>query len=217
MKKSFITAITTVLALCGVLVPTLVIAHAEEDTSVTTQTTSETLQTRLEKKKAELQVRLDEAQKERIKTRCSAAQDKVGTVSQIASSRSTAREQAYSRLVEKLEALVAKLKAKQIDTTTLEAQINELKAKITTFNTHMTAYKQALQDVKDVDCSADQEAFQAALLAARTARQVVVDDALAIRVYVNDPIKKTIQTIREQLKAAETTTEPASTTTEGSN
>ena len=53
------------------------------------------------------------------------------------------------------------LKAKGVDTTTLESQITELKAKITTYSTDLAAYKQSLTDLKAVDCKTDPDAFQA--------------------------------------------------------
>jgi chromosome segregation ATPase len=193
-----------------------VLAHGDGETQTTSQAAT-TLEARLEKKKTELQVRLDSVQQERIKTRCTAAQAKIKVVSGVASTRSDIRDKAYATLLTKLETLTAKLKAKQIDTSVLETQLTELEGKIDAFKDHLSAYTQALQDLQDMDCAADPDAFQAALQGARTERDTAVDEALEIREYVNNTIKETIKSIRQQLSTAESSGNQSSESTDTVN
>jgi hypothetical protein len=190
---------------------------AEQNTDTTTTTQKEALREKLEKKKAELSIKLDEAEKQRIASRCSSAQGKVKSLSENVSGRVKVRQQAYLKLVEKLEALVPKLQAQGVDTAALESQIDVLKEKIAKFDADLALYRDGISDLKDVDCTTDPEAFQAALQAARTLRDALVDDALDIRNYVNNTIKETIKTIRQQLSAQESTTAEPSTAPDATN
>ncbi|MCW1907861.1 MAG: hypothetical protein KIH63_000790 [Candidatus Saccharibacteria bacterium] len=225
MRKRLSLIICSISVLATFAAVPVVVAETttEQSTDTTTATQKEALRERLEKKKAELSIKLGEAEKQRITSRCSSAQGKVKSLSENVSGRGTVRQQAYAKLVEKLEALVPKLQAKGVDTATLETQISSLKEKIAKFDADLSLYRDSITDLKEVDCTTDPEAFQAALQAARTLRDALVDDALDIRTYVNNTIKETIKSIRQQLSAQESTTsEPttapnATNQTEGTN
>ncbi len=214
--------------LVPVLVAPLLVAgtvHADEDPmqndeqTVTTQnetTTSSriktgneglTMQQRVDRHKAAAKIRLATGEKIRIQGRCKAAQGKVGEVKGRLPNVQMRRDRAYANLVSHLESLTAKVKAKGVDTTTLETQITELKAKITTFQTDMAKYQEAAGDLAAMDCAADPEAFKASLEAARTLRAQLFTDAKAIRAYVADSIKPTLKTIRQQLETAAANTD----------
>jgi hypothetical protein len=81
-----------------------------------------------------------------------------------------------------------------------------LQAKITVFNTDLTTYKQALSDLKLVDCATDPAAFQAALLTARASHDTLVKDSGDIKTYVQGTVKPTLTAIKTTLEASEKTT-----------
>lgn len=187
-------------------------AEAEDTTTATTQTrettstdsTTETeneVEARIEKHKSELKTKLTTAKQNSIKSKCKASQGKVSSISGRIKGLETSRTQVYKNLTTRLTTLSQKLKDKGVDTTDLNAQIAELSTKIDTFNTDLTAYKQAVSDLETVDCVSDPTAFQASLEAARTARTKTADDAKAVRAYLNDTIKPTLKTIRQTLES----------------
>jgi len=180
----------------------------EHDTTTTQPSTTEghkttTMKERVEKLKADLKIKLTTVEQDRLKQRCKAAQAVVATLNTRFGKSVTTRSNAYDNLVRHLTDIIAKLKAKNVDTTKLEQEKTTLEAKISTYKADLAKYKEALSDLKDVDCVADPTAFKAALESARTAHQALVADTAAIKSYVVDTIKVTLHDIRAQLAAKE--------------
>ena len=156
---------------------------------------------RLEALKSSLKVKLDEVTKKKIILKCKPAQTIVEGAEKADTVIGEKRRTAYSNIASKMDALVVKLKANNIDTTELEGVIATLKEKIATFTTDMSAYQQALTDLRTLDCATDPTAFQAALTSTRSAREKVRADALAIRDYVKTTLKPALETIKTKLEA----------------
>ena len=160
---------------------------------------------RLTKLKGDLKINLTATQQEHIKTRCKPAQGIVKSVGDKVDTGVTNRSQAYVALTDKLTSLVAKLQAKNVDTTAFQSEITVLQTKIASFTTDLTAYRQTLSDLKGVDCVTDPAAFQGALTASRTAHDKLITDVANIKAYVSGTIKPTLQAIRTVLEAQEKT------------
>lgn len=94
-----------------------------------------------------------------------------------------------------------KLKAKNVDTTTYDSQVAELKTMVTTYETDLAKYKEAVSDLQELDCTSNPDGFKAALEAARTALGKVNTDGQAIKSYLSKTIKPTLKTIHDQLAA----------------
>lgn len=169
------------------------------------KTDSKKLLERLSTRKTELKIKLSKVEEERIKVKCKIAQ--TGSVSSLSGrikGIETSRNEVHTNLLDHLTKLVAKLKAKDVDTTKLEAEIVELKAKIATFKADLAKYRQAVIDLKAMDCVSDPSAFKASLESARALRETVIKDATAIKTYVKETIKPTLQEIKAALEAKET-------------
>lgn len=191
----------------------IVFAHAgETHTTVAQQETTtrppdnttdpaKALQERLEKRKAELKIRLSAAEKTKIQTKCKASQGVVSSVKGRVKGIETSRSQVYANITTRLTDLSEKLKNKGVDTAGLDAAIAELKKKIETFNTDFSVYKQAVSDLADMDCNIDPDGFKASLQISRTAQETASKDAKEVRAHVNDTIKPLLKTIRTALEA----------------
>lgn len=173
-----------------------------------------TLQQRIEKYKAESRANkvtaTTAAEKARLQTKCKASQGRVSSLKGRITGIDTSRTQVYTNLLNRLNTLDDKLEAKQVDTTTYDQQVAELTTKIETYRTTLATYKEAVSDLAELDCTADPEAFKAALATARTTRAELIADGKAVHTYLKDTLKPTLQAIRAQLA---TTTKQ--TTTEG--
>ena len=180
------------------------------------QVSKEGRKKRLESYKLGFKTKLDEPSKKRIGERCVAAQSAVDKVSTRQETAVKGRSQAYSNIVERLQKLVESLKLKNIDTAELESQIVILETKIEAFNTTYAAYKTAVSDTAKTDCKADVVAFKAALEKSRSDQKLVVVAAQAVRSYVKDSIKPTLQNIKQQLQAAKPVTAPDASGTDSS-
>ena len=175
------------------------------------------LLTRLAKQKTDLKIKLTDAETSKLKLKCQPAQTVVKTVETRVNTNVETRTKAYQDANDKLTAIIAKLQSKGIDVTELKSELTVLQGKITVFNTDLTAAKQAMSDVRNVDCLSDPTAFEAALQTARTARDKVIKDASDIKTYVSSTIKPTLEKIRQQLAAQEKPTSTNTSQPGGSN
>ncbi len=169
----------------------------EEDTTKTDYQTK--LKERLAARKAALKTRLTKAEDARVKLRCKASQESIKVISTKAKEVKVTREDVYSKIDTKLTALSAALKKHSVDTTELDAEIIELEAKIATFKTDMASLRQAASDVSNMDCTADPSGFKASLDTLRTARETLSKDSIAIRSYIKDTIKPTLETLKKSV------------------
>lgn len=154
------------------------------------------LQERLTKRKQELKTKLTKAQEARVKARCKAAQGIISKVSAHAKQADTSRAEVYSKIVERLTSLSTKLKDAGKDTTDLDKEIADLQTKIDTFNTDMTQLRQAAADLSNMDCSSDPSSFKASLESVRSSRESVAKDSQAIRTYLTETVKTTLNTLK---------------------
>ena len=224
MKKYF-----RVLLVLGLCLPVMVYASAAAEngssgtttTPKTTDTTSKTATTptnttatddsqaraqRLADRKTELKTKLSSTEQKHLKTVCKAAQGKASSISDQGKNLGATRDKIYATIIDKLNALVTKLKAKSVDTTELQTEITNLQGQITAFNSDAATYQQDISDLVAMDCGTDPTAFQATLDATRSAREKLLQDGTGIKAYVTSTIKPTLQKIHDQLAQTETTT-----------
>lgn len=214
MKRFFALGLVILFAL-PILTTTFAFAIEDENEAETT-TTSQTaadekekddsgddsMRDRWERYKKDYKVSLNFVDKLRIKNRCKGAQN--GQISRVRgrfNGIQTSRSKVHANVLKQLENVATKLKAAGLDTTELEASIATLKTKIDTFNTDLAAYKQALSDLAEIDCTTEPEGFKASLEAARASLDKVKADAKDIRAYVKDTIKPQLVKLRTQIEA----------------
>jgi hypothetical protein len=186
--------------------------QSEEDTT----TKREELEARLEERKAALNTRLTFARQARIKNFCKASQGKLSSIGGRIKGLETSRAQVYENLLSRLTRLSEKLKTHDVDTAEFDAQITELTVMIETFNTNLESYKQAVDDLANMDCATDTEGFQASLEAARTERAETAESSKAIRTFLSDTVKPTLKELRQQFADnADSTNQTENNETEG--
>jgi hypothetical protein len=172
------------------------VAHAVTTTTTTTETvTTETTTQRIGKYKLTLKVQPTAAEQIKIKANCKAAQVKGRILSTQINQKVVLRSAAYVSVTGKIDSLITDLKAANIDTAKLQTERDALQKLITTYGTDLKAYQENITDMNAVDCITDPVGFKAALETARTSQATVLKDIIAIRTYVNDTIKPTLQDI----------------------
>lgn len=212
-------ALGSMLVLAGGLVvmqPQRTAAHGDTPQATSSSPTASTEQKPLtEEQKAQIKSRVEKykaqagvvnrAAEARLKLRCNVAQTVTKNVRVKALTLRDNRTKAYKNIADKLAHTVTKLKEKQIDTTKLEEQIATLNTKIAAFTTAAEAYKQAIDDMADMECTTDPGGFKAALDQARTAQRTMHTLATEIRTYVSNAIKPTLVQLRAELAKQSTT------------
>ena len=179
-------------------------SSTQSSAETTTLSTEEkqALTQRLTQRKDALKTKLAAAEQQRIQTKCKNAQGVIAPLANGIETAHTKREEVYGGVIARLATLVGKLKAQNVDTTKLQSEIDALKTQYTQYQTDMTAYKQAVTDLKSMDCVSDPAGFKASLDAARTALAKVQTDAAGIKTYVKETVKPTLQSLRTQLESS---------------
>ncbi len=155
---------------------------------------------RLDGLKANFKTKLDDNAKKRITLKCKLSQTVVVTAETSDKGNGTKRLNAYKGITENLQKLIDRLKANGKDATALEATQTALLAKIATFKTDFTAYRQTLSDLHTLDCGADPTAFQAALVQVRSQREALRVEAAALRTYINGTVKTALVALKATLE-----------------
>jgi len=143
--------------------------------------------------------RLTEVESKRITKVCAAAQRKVVILADKTKTTTQARKDTYNNVGAKLDTIVEKLQSANVDTTDLEATIDEAKAQIVQLGQLLDGYLVMLDDLATIKCEDDPEGFKAALVLVRQQRQSIVAQAQSLREYVNVNIKTVLKDIRSQL------------------
>jgi len=179
---------------------TVATTESEDTTNKTTER-----QARLETLKTTFKSKIDDATKKRVALKCKPAQALVGAADKVDKANIIPRQSSYKKIVEKVQKLIDRLKADGKDTAAIEAALTTLSQKIDAFNADVTAYQQTISDLKELDCTADPAAFQAALLEARTQRETARTAAIDIRTFINSTLKTALQAVKTSLKTTKTT------------
>ena len=196
----------------GTPTTTTTTSETEEETETEAEKTQR--ETRIKTLRETQKVKLSVTEKKKIQEKCKAGQGKVSSVKGKIKGIETSRTQVHKNLMNRMNKLVEKLKAKGVDTTALEADIAVLQTKIDLFNTDLATYKQSVADLAIMDCKTDPEGFKAALATARTNLEKVRTDAKEVHNYLKDTIKPLLKTLRDKVEGS-ATSEPETNNEQG--
>lgn len=214
MNRFIKALIILVLVPVAIITPMFLVQTMALDAQVSAQQTN--LQQRVEQYKAKLQAPPSQADLNKLKLRCSVAQDRLKGLNTRVGTVQEKRIAAYDSVNKTLNELLTALKAKNVTTTNLEAETKELKAKTDAFATDLAAYKQAVDDAANADCANDPLAVRAALQDARNLHTKLMQQVPDIRTYVNNVVKVTLKQTKDDLvtqqQAAGATTSPDTST-----
>lgn len=139
----------------------------------------------------------------RLKSVCKNAQGKLTSLSARVNGVATARENAHKQISERVDAIIAKLQAANIDTAALEAVRASIQEQGATVSEQLAAYQLALSDLSEMDCEADPEAFGAALEEARELSMQLRQSAFDFRQAAKEELRTLLQQARSQLPDAD--------------
>lgn len=149
---------------------------------------------RLEQRKQERQITLNEKDTNRLAQRCVSVQGEIREIQQKAGTTFSNRTKVYQRIDGKLWVTIGQLKLAERDTFELEKQRLALAEKAAAFQTLGTHYQQTLDDLVVINCQADVVGFKALLDTARLYHEQVRTSSADIRGFVIDKIKPILAT-----------------------
>jgi hypothetical protein len=157
------------------------------------------LEARLKARKETMAAKIAAYQQKRIQSRCKASQSLINKVSEKASAAKTSRDEIYNNMTKNALKLSDRMKENGQDTALLDKNIEELNMLIDKFKTDLKEMRQAAQDLTVMDCVADPSGFTSSLEVLRQAREDVTKDSQAIRDYIKNNLKPTLQDIRNNI------------------
>ncbi len=157
------------------------------------------MQQRVEQYKSSLQNQPSKGDLDKLKLRCSVAQDRLKTFNTKVVGIKQKRIDAYNSINKSLDTLIQALKAKSIATTTLEQNSKDLKAKTDVFATDMVSFSQAIEDASSLDCANDPLALMASIESARGNHVKLIQEVADIRNEINNVIKTTLKQVKDDL------------------
>jgi hypothetical protein len=197
MRKLFKVLAFTILLPLSIFIPAYVVQTISLDSHVYAQ--ASTLQKRVDAYKKKLTNNPGQADLDRIKLRCSVAQNVLNNVQTRSTKAQQKRSEAYTKINTTLDDLVVVLKEQNIETTKLEAQIKDLTVKTTAFTKTQDQFNQAVKDAAELKCADDPLALKASIEEARILQTQLQTQSAEIRTYVTNIIKPTLKQIRADL------------------
>lgn len=188
----------TVLLPLSIFIPVYVAQTITLDSHVYAQ--ANTLQKRVDAYKKKLQNNPSQSELDRLKLRCSVAQNVLKNVQTRTTNAQQKRTEAYTKINKTLDELVVTLKAESIDTTKLEAQAKELATKTAAFSKTQEQFTQAVKDANELKCTDDPLALRAAIQEARTLQTQLQTQSAEIRTYITNVLKPTLKQIRQDVE-----------------
>lgn len=178
----------------------------------TTSSTGETTEQRIVKYKKIYALQVTPVDQAKLKSKCKASQAKGKLLSASVVEKNKVRSVVYKDILNTLDKIINKLDDADYDTTNLKAQRKELQKLVTNYTADVKTYTDTLTDMTTIDCATDPVGFKASLEAARISRARVSKDIVAIRIYVETTIKKSLKEASTSLKDSSATN--SQTTTE---
>ena len=190
----------------GVIVPALIIdGHSSSQYHYVHAQNDPEFEERKRNYRAQLTDDLISTEEERIRQRCDAVRTNIRSLDNDVGVVKTERNAAYDAILEELNDLMERLNAQAFETSQLESNLDTLESKIDKFKSDMDDYIEVVNDLTNIDCRQDQEAFQGALQIARQYNGRLLPQNGDIRSYIVNTIKPTLEKVREDIEAGRTT------------
>lgn len=178
---------------------------ANADTDSAEQTDErESVEDRIQKRKAASETRVDEQRARQIAAKCKAAQTRLTAHLTGAKTVQQNRQRIYENVTTKLNGIVVRLTASDVDTAELESAIVQYSGMVERFLERFELYILALEDASTIDCETDSEAFVLAIEDAKVQAIALKAESKEIRSFVQTTIISIIDEIKAELGQRDT-------------
>jgi hypothetical protein len=171
---------------------------------VTDDSSTEQRDARIKAIKEKAEARISAAEEKRVAGKCKAAQTIVGNLQTKMNTVVENRREKYTEITSKLQNLVEKLQAANVDTAELEAAIASVDTDVTASIALIEAYNTSLTDLAKMDCESDPAGFKALIDAARAQRTEIISSHGNLKARINDSVKPIMQALRESIQLSNT-------------
>ncbi len=203
INKAIKILIIAILLPVGILVPYFGV-ESQYGTPVNVQAQSASLKQRVQNYKKQLSYEVKKGEQDEIILSCAVAKENITILSTHLATVHKKRSRAYADMSSRLQKVYERLEEQAFETSKLKANLDELNAKISSYNAEMKSLIRTVDDMKQIDCKTDPVAFIAALEYARNSHRDIISIVDDIREYITNTIKPTMNQIREQVVAGQT-------------
>jgi hypothetical protein len=172
---------------------------SQTTTTETTDDKSSGREARVKSYKEKAAAKLADAQAKRVKNKCKSAQGKISSLRAKVKNATANRSKVYKEVGEKLDTLLEKLKAAEVDTTKLETARSDIQTELATLTESLNAYDTVLADLTAMDCEADPDTFNAALISAREIQVALRTQAQEFRRFATTELRTILQELKQQM------------------
>jgi hypothetical protein len=151
-----------------------------------------TLAQRVEQRKKERAIKLDDKDQKRLASQCVKTQSKLRAIQQRAAQVTDNRSKTYQHIDAELWIVTGQLKLAEKDTFKLEKKRSQLAERTAAFQSIGSKYRQALDDSVVINCQADAVGFKALLDTTRIYYKQWSNQAATIRTFIINDIKNTL-------------------------
>lgn len=196
-KKTTVFSVLIAVILLGLA---LFVSRVNAQTAPANTAAGSSIEQRVNQRKQERQVKLDETNSKRLESVCVNTQTKVRILRDEYVKVADKRSEIYRKVDARLWVLIGSLKYINKDTFKLEQQRSELLKQVNAYENSVTQFRQTLEDTAAVNCKADPAGFKALIETARLYNSQIRTQANSIRQYVTDQIKPTVTAHANDLK-----------------
>lgn len=164
------------------------------------QQLSENFKKRLKDVRQTVEEKLTEVKARNFERRCEAIKSKIAGVATKNQSHNNRQDIVFEQWRTRIAQLVVKVNATGIDTSQLEAYLEEFETIVSQNKEDYQNYLVGLEDLSTADCTNSTEVFYENIQSARATRLLIIQNSKDAVKVIRDNIKVELQSIRSQLQ-----------------
>jgi len=159
-----------------------------------------TIEQRIAQRKAAARIQQSSARVEQLVAKCTLAQNAIGQLRTKDTKVRVTRNQAYTGLANRLNAVVINLGNQGVNASELFAKQKQFNESINKYLATSMEYKTAVDDLVNMDCKADTNGFESTLATVRSLRTQLAAEAGAIKAQLG-PLIDALTNVKKQLNS----------------
>lgn len=109
-------------------------------------------------------------------------------------------EERHNRLVERLKQAIEIFSEKGYDTVALEQAVEGMDSRVEAVEDAFASFMEALESVKELECTASKEEFQAALETTKDELELLREARVELRDYYKETVRPALQALKDQIE-----------------
>jgi hypothetical protein len=177
--------------------------YAETSNATGTNTQSKAITDRVTQRKNLLKLQLTTDKSQKLIKNCTAAQKLIKSITAQENNKTTKRQQVYTNVSTRLNVVIDGLNKRSVDTTNLKSLQEQFNTTANQYLVDASTYKTTMEDLSEMDCTADPTGFAATLSTARQLRTKLsseVGQVKAIKSQISQSVAKDISLVNNSAK-----------------